>query len=434
MAALRKSVTLALLAAGTAGAWTWLERAGHAPAAATDDEPELEQAAVERSSGRRPVEIAAPVAELPTPLEAAVAPRAPVPEPDARMWRVDEAERETRFRGEAVFEREWDAESGLGAPHSNASSCVTCHRDPVGGGAGGLEFNVLVNTFSGYYEELFDRSFRFSNARAQRDSMRARGVEIPEGRFSEVQTPSLLGLGAIASIREAEILRREDPDDADGDGIRGIARRVRVGSSEELGRFGWKAAVPRVEDFVRLALGGEQGLSVPPDERRFGMRADGDDVEDPEVSAREVEDLVHFVAHLAPPRRPTALTVEERVGSVVFESIGCTACHAPSLAAEDGTPVALYSDLLLHDIDTEPEAVVERLRTGSRFGSGTPPGFRTPPLWGVGATAPYLSDGSAETLDDAILAHGGEAEASRSAYEEIIAADREALVAFLGSL
>ncbi|HEX4951998.1 MAG TPA: di-heme oxidoredictase family protein [Thermoanaerobaculia bacterium] len=60
--------------------------------------------------------------------------------------------------------------------------------------------------------------------------------------------------------------------------------------------------------------------------------------------------------------------------------------------------------------------------------------FRTPPLWGVGSTAPYGHDGASATLDDVIRRHGGEAESSTAAYLAAPAADREALLAFLDSL
>ena len=46
----------------------------------------------------------------------------------------------------------------------------------------------------------------------------------------------------------------------------------------------------------------------------------------------------------------------------------------------------------------------------------------------------YLHDGSATTLHDAILAHGGEAQSARDAYDLFDATAQEDLVAFLKSL
>ena len=66
--------------------------------------------------------------------------------------------------------------------------------------------------------------------------------------------------------------------------------------------------------------------------------------------------------------------------------------------------------------------------------------WRTPPLWGIGLThtvlpySTYLHDGRARTLEEAILWHGGEAEASRDAFRTMPADERRALIAFLRSL
>jgi CxxC motif-containing protein (DUF1111 family) len=60
--------------------------------------------------------------------------------------------------------------------------------------------------------------------------------------------------------------------------------------------------------------------------------------------------------------------------------------------------------------------------------------WRTPPLWGVADTAPYLHDGRAETLEEAILWHGGEAESSRDAYAKLSRPEKDLVLAFLSSL
>ena len=58
----------------------------------------------------------------------------------------------------------------------------------------------------------------------------------------------------------------------------------------------------------------------------------------------------------------------------------------------------------------------------------------TKELWGVGSTAPYLHDGRATTLTEAILEHGGEAAAAKESFELLALADQEALIAFLDNL
>jgi hypothetical protein len=90
----------------------------------------------------------------------------------------------------------------------------------------------------------------------------------------------------------------------------------------------------------------------------------------------------------------------------------------------------VFTDLRHHDL-------------GERFWEHYPAGggaiyvlrrFRTPPLWGVGSTAPYGHDGRSLTLDEVVRRHGGEAEASAAAYRAVPPADRDALLAFLRSL
>ncbi|WP_405402561.1 di-heme oxidoredictase family protein [Paracoccus sp. Ld10] len=60
--------------------------------------------------------------------------------------------------------------------------------------------------------------------------------------------------------------------------------------------------------------------------------------------------------------------------------------------------------------------------------------FMTRSLAGVGSTGPWLHDGRATTLDEAILTHGGEATASRHAYAAMSDADAARIVTFLESL
>jgi hypothetical protein len=60
--------------------------------------------------------------------------------------------------------------------------------------------------------------------------------------------------------------------------------------------------------------------------------------------------------------------------------------------------------------------------------------FLTRPLWGVGSTGPYGHDGRSITLNDVILRHGGEAQASRDAYAALKSSDQIALQTFLNSL
>jgi CxxC motif-containing protein (DUF1111 family) len=162
----------------------------------------------------------------------------------------------------------------------------------------------------------------------------------------------------------------------------------------------------------------------------------------PDLNRGQFRDLVAFVATLPRPIEeiPASLPAREQVelGRVAFHEAGCAICHVPDLGGVKG----IYSDLLLHRImDPSPSG------GGSGYGRPAPPPdvpipdgephpdeWRTPPLWGVADSAPYMHDGSAPTLDAAIHRHGGAARPSRDAYRRLPREKREALLAFLGTL
>ncbi len=60
--------------------------------------------------------------------------------------------------------------------------------------------------------------------------------------------------------------------------------------------------------------------------------------------------------------------------------------------------------------------------------------FMTENLWGVGSTAPYLHDGRAASLSEAILEHGGEAQTARDNFVGASLTAQQHLIAFLNSL
>ena len=248
----------------------------------------------------------------------------------------------------------------------------------------------------------------------------------PDANFFEPrQTPSALGLGLLERIPRETIEALADPDDEDQDGIRG---RAHVLDDGRLGRFGWKANVPSVREFVRDAFSGELGMTVPSEpDLSFGSEQDDDEATDPEADAGTIDAIMAFIAFLAPPPRSRVDMTLEDQGEGLFQSVGCSSCHVPALQTADGVEVHAYTDLLLHDI-AEPDAL------GIEEGAAGIHDFRTPPLWGLGQTAPYLHDGRASTIEDAIATHAGEALAVRTEFAQLSATDREALLAFLRSL
>ncbi|MCE7026503.1 c-type cytochrome [Jiella sp. CBK1P-4] len=267
--------------------------------------------------------------------------------------------------------------------------------------------------------------------------------------------PPMIGLGLVEQIETADILANADPNDADGDGISGRASMARDPETGEfvLGRFGWKATTPSIKVQSAEAFSGDIGISTPLVTDAFGecsiaqtvCRDAPSGVQERlgEVEAPDpILDLVTFYSqNLAVPARRDVGDPEVLRGKKLFYDAGCTSCHTPKFVTSKDAPdkaqrfqlIWPYSDFLLHDMG---EGLADHRPVGDASGSE----WRTQPLWGIGLTETvnghtlYLHDGRARNLAEAILWHGGEAEASREAYAAMDAADRAALHRFLESL
>lgn len=277
----------------------------------------------------------------------------------------------------------------------------------------------------------------------------------PATTLSPRVTQPMLGLGLIQAIHEADIRALADPDDANGDGIRGraaIAIDPATGK-QALGRFGWKAQSATVRRQSAEAFAFDIGISTPEVplhqgdctpaqtaclERPNGVQPRLGDVEAPPP----VMDLVTFYAeNLAVPARRKASFPETLAGKRVFYETGCVSCHHPKFVTRrdaDNKAHAFqliwpYSDFLLHDMG-------DGLADGQAVGIATGRDWRTPPLWGIGLTKTvnghtfFLHDGRARNLTEAILWHGGEAQAARDRFAALEKHDRDALLTFLESL
>ncbi len=262
--------------------------------------------------------------------------------------------------------------------------------------------------------------------------------------------PQMIGLGLLEAVPAADILANADPDDADGDGISGRASVVWSDEFQRpmLGRFGYKAGQPTIRGQTAAAFSGDIGISTSlhPDGWGDCTAAQAACRAAPVGGQPEAEDvtldLVSFYSrNLAVPARRDLDDPEVLRGKALFHATGCAACHAPKFVTHrmPDRPEASfqliwpYTDLLLHDIgeglaDHRPEGVA----TGTEW--------RTAPLWGIGLTetvtgrASFLHDGRARTLMEAVLWHGGEAQAARDAVVAMTPDERAALVKFLGSL
>ena len=356
-----------------------------------------------------------------------LAPNSPVPAvgdyagPLAALQGDDEA----RFvRGRELFDRDVEIASGLG-PSFNGDSCRACHFEPTIGGAGPAGVNVIRHGHDDGQGGFTAPAIGTMAYRLGVAVDRRAVADLQANVFELRQTPPLYGLGLVERIPEAQILAREDPEDLDGDGVRGLAHRLPDG---RLGRLGWKAGVPSVAEFARDAISNEVGLTVPEVAgHTFGFLADADDRPDPEVSAAELEDLTFFMAALAPPPRTSTDPAAEARGEALFATARCDGCHTPAMTTEDGVTVPLFSDLLLHDVQRADFVGIADGMASTRH-------FRTSPLWGLGQTAPYMHDGRAYTIEEAIARHEAEADASRAAFEQLSGEERAELLAFLRSL
>ncbi|MBV2134370.1 c-type cytochrome [Pseudomonas sp. MAP12] len=270
----------------------------------------------------------------------------------------------------------------------------------------------------------------------------------PDTLFSLRVAPPMIGLGLLEAIPEAAILAHADPDDRDGDGISGRPNQVwdRASQSTRLGRFGWKAGQPSLNQQNADAFFNDMGLSTPVIAGSSCSPAQGDCRQAahggvPEVSDHLLAQVLFYTRNLAVPARRQVDEPQVLRGKGLFHQAGCAGCHTPrfSTAADAAEPelasqtIRPYSDLLLHDMgaglaDNRPE-----FQASGRE-------WRTPPLWGIGLTETvnghtrFLHDGRARNLLEAILWHGGEAEAARQAVMAFDADQRTALLAFLDSL
>ncbi|MCO5732715.1 di-heme oxidoredictase family protein [Rhizobium sp. SSA_523] len=277
----------------------------------------------------------------------------------------------------------------------------------------------------------------------------------PDTTLSPRIAPPMLGMGLIEAIAEADILALADPDDRNGDGISGRAALTRDHRTGDLalGRFGFKAQNASVRDQVAAAFSGDMGLSTPdrPDPYGDCSKTEHDcrslangvqerlgDSEAPDT----VMDLVTFYSkNLAVPARRNVSEPHVLAGKNLFYSLGCASCHVPKFVtrrdaddqAQSFQLIWPYSDFLLHDMG-------QGLADGQSVGSANGQEWRTPPLWGIGLTSHgnghtfFLHDGRARNLTEAVLWHGGEAEAARNAFAASPPEDRAALMAFLESL
>lgn len=245
--------------------------------------------------------------------------------------------------------------------------------------------------------------------------------------------PHVYGLGLLEAIPQEDIITLADPDDADGDGISGRPNWTWDIEKQEvaLGRFGLKANSPNLLQQSADAYFNDMGVTS------YLFPAEDGSVE---VDDETLVAAAAYAKTLAVPARRLVDDPTAQQGERLFADANCASCHISTFKtgsyeypALENQTIHPYTDLLLHDMgeglaDDRPDFVA----TGREW--------RTSSLWGVGLAqtvlpySGYLHDGRARTFEEAILWHGGEAEASKQAFKAMSARDRDALVEFLESL
>jgi CxxC motif-containing protein (DUF1111 family) len=282
--------------------------------------------------------------------------------------------------------------------------------------------------------------------------------------------PHLAGIGLLEAIPEREILANAQAQAAQPGPIKGQPNRVwdAFAQQEVIGRFGWKANTGSVAHQSAGAFSGDMGITSSVFWREActaaqtdclaaphggGKRAGRDGLaaasqataNEPEIDDDTLADVIFYTATLAPAARRAAAEPQVLRGQALFAQAQCVACHRPSYVTGEvpfprfsssklsGQRIWPYTDLLLHDMGP----LLADGRPDFRA-SGTQ--WKTPPLWGVGLFKDVnghqrlLHDGRANGVLEAVLWHGGEAQAAKERVLQFSAADRAALVKFVESL
>ncbi|EGI77091.1 di-heme oxidoreductase family protein [Hylemonella gracilis] len=312
------------------------------------------------------------------------------------------------------------------------------------------------------------------------------GPMAPNVLVSPRVAPQVIGMGLLEAIPEEEILANARAQAALNSpltaAIKGQPNRVwdAFAGREVLGRFGWKANVGSVAHQTAGAFLGDIGITSRVNGReactdaqtdclqaahgggKGADRANGRKTtvlltaaqassEQPEIDDPTLNQVIFYTATLAPPARRRVNDLQVQQGQALFHQAQCAVCHRPSYTtstqdssgaggfprlaspALKGQRIWPYTDLLLHDMG-------EALADGRPDFQANGRQWRTPPLWGIGLIRDVnghqrlLHDGRAKGVLEAVLWHGGEAEASKQQVLKMSAQERAALVAFLESL
>lgn len=350
-------------------------------------------------------------------------------------------------RGDDLFDLPFRPVDGLG-PYFVRTSCGSCHAE--GSRGPGLVQKMAMVEDDGVTASPDQSALPYGHSIRQGLSAGAMtpivAPQLPNVLVTIRLGPPVLGRGYMEAISDAEIQRIAAEEATRSDAIHGVIPTATFDSVPSgdgfsnyqmgqtvIGRFGVKARIATLDDFAADAFQGDMGMTTPmrptelpnPDNLTDDLRAGVD------LDQEHVDRVAFYLRRIAIPKR-VGLTDH---GAALFDQIACSGCHTPSLHTRADYPIAqladidapVFTDMLLHDMG-------DALADGMTDGGGGSKDWRTAPLIGLRFSKLYMHDGRASTITDAILAHGGEAQASVDAFNALSQADRDALTAYVEAL
>jgi CxxC motif-containing protein (DUF1111 family) len=386
--------------------------------------------------------------------------------------------------GQTLFLHAWQANDPLAAggdglgPVYNANSCVACHRQGGVGGAGGLEHNVttfvyLSDDVAATFGKPREGVVHANAVNCPRETLNQLHAELPPVsqpplfmlvslsgsrnnhsivvppavRLSQRNTPALFGANLIDALPDRVLIANERMERLRWGLAPEKSEELPVGRALRLadgrvGHFGWKAQSASLTSFVQAACANELGLGNPGQAQPRPLSYSSYQPPGFDLTLEQCDQITAFVASLPRPieKLPdeSLLRGDTLEGKRLFHRIGCADCHMQNVGSVEG----LYSDLLLHDMG-------QPLEGGGSYNEDPPPSnpnapppsdgpqpgeWRTPPLWGVADSAPYLHDGRAPTLEKAIELHGGQGTRAARNFASLSKREQGQVIVFLQTL
>ena len=370
---------------------------------------------------------------------------APAPNAGDALAGLSAQDRAAFAAGREDFTEVEDVADGLG-PVFNDRSCAACHTTPAIGGGSRRTVTRFGRRVNGVFDPLVNLGGSLIQERAigprEGSTHPFQPERVPQQQANAVarrKTTPLFGLGLVDATPDATFTTLAAMQAARNDGTAGrapLVDNIRAGM-QTVGKFGWKSQVPTLLQFAGDAYMNEMGITnadFPNENCPQGNCAElafnpAPGINDDGSGVAALHDFMKLLA--PPPRGPQ--NADTTAGETVFNQLGCASCHVATLQSGANPTAALnrqtyhpYSDFLLHDMGTLGDGIEQGPANGREM--------RTPPLWGLRFLNNYLHDGRANTLDQAILQHDGQARAARDRYAVLPADSRARLMAFLNSL